>query len=145
MKKSIKTIFLLISIFVLVLYFAYHYFFSGTDIDVRETPSITQINADLLVKTYVEDEEKADSAYTNKVFDVVGKITEVSFLNNRNTLILQGNDPNSGVICDMDPLQHAIIAKLSKGDKVRIKGVCKGFLKDVIMLNCILISNVANE
>ena len=90
------------------------------------------------------DEKQADEIYTGKVIEITGTVKEVSFLNNRNTLILQGKDKNSGVICDMNANQIDAIHKISLGDKITAKGICKGFLKDVVMLNCIIITNKHN-
>ena len=73
-----------------------------------------------------------------------GKVKEVSFLNNTNTIILLG-DENSGIICDFSQNQTKEIKALTKNQTVIIKGIYKGFLKDVILLNCLLINDITNE
>ncbi|RKM87649.1 hypothetical protein D7036_24990, partial [Aquimarina sp. BL5] len=57
-----------------------------------------------------------------------------------NTVILYGDNKYSGVLCDMQSDQTVGIRKLKKGQKIMLKGVCKGFLKDAILLNCMLIN-----
>ena len=43
----------------------------------------------------------------------------------------------SFVMCDMSPISGTKINELTKGDTIALRGVCKGYLLDVIMLNCI--------
>nr|WP_246615870.1 OB-fold putative lipoprotein [Aquimarina litoralis] len=102
-------------------------------------------NSELLVDLYSKDEDKANSHYKNKIIEVTGIVKEISFLNNRNTILLKGNTTKSSVICDMQLNQTAILRKLKKDDVVKIKGVCKGYLKDVILLNCTFINQNTNE
>ena len=84
----------------------------------------------------IKDEERSDSLYADKIIEVTGHIKEIMFLNNRNTIILNSNTENFGVICDVNPNQKRKIKQLKKHQKIRVKGICKGFLKDVILLNC---------
>ena len=35
--------------------------------------------------------------------------------------------------------QAEMVRKLKEGDKIKLKGVFKGFLMDAIMLNCVLL------
>jgi hypothetical protein len=132
----------LISIIVLVGISIYFYLYlSFSDINITDTVSFKNTKSELLLADFKEDEKKADTFYTGRVIEITGIVKEVSFLNNRNTLILQGENKNSGVICDMNSTQIDATSKITKGQKVTIKGMYKGFLKDVVMLNCILITN----
>ncbi len=145
MSKKAKVSYLFIfAIIFICSYFCIH-FFTKKAIDINTAPTKVEINSNFLVTNFLTNEKKADKIYTNKVIEIVGKVEEVSFLNNRNTLILQSEQKGFGIICDMNPGQLAAIMKIKKGDEVRIKGVCKGFLKDVIVLNCILIDQKLNE
>ena len=60
---------------------------------------------------------------------------EITHLNNRITVILNSKNENFGVICDINTNQNEKIEQLKKHQKIRVKGICKGFLKDVIILN----------
>nr|WP_271729736.1 hypothetical protein [Aquimarina algiphila] len=105
----------------------------------------TSVNSSELISLFMLNENSANSVYRNKVIEVEGIVKEVTFLNNRNTVLLHGNNKYSSVLCDMKDDQVEEIKKLKKGQKVRIKGVCKGFLKDAIILHCILINTPINE
>ena len=136
--KSKNSIFILIVI-LLILINAYSYFsplFSDSNKSLEnETPELILSSNDLL-NAYKLDENKSDSIYAGKIIEISGNIKEISFLNNRNTIILNSNFDTFGVICDINPNQKEKIKQLKEHQKIRVKGICKGFLKDVILLNC---------
>ncbi|GMN05004.1 hypothetical protein MTsPCn5_03920 [Croceitalea sp. MTPC5] len=76
------------------------------------------------------------------VIAVTGIVHEVNTINNRVTILLKGNDEQENyIICDMDSNQTHKIKTIQKGDSLVIKGLLKGMLKDVIMLNCIIVKS----
>lgn len=139
MFKRIK----LISFLSIVGFCTYFFWYinSSKTTNIIEATTYKDTKSETLVADFETNEKKADLLYTGKVIEITGTVKEVSFLNNRNTLILQGKDNNSGVICDMNNNQLDVFKKISEGEIITIKGICKGFLKDVVMLNCIIITN----
>mgnify|MGYP000032378384 CR=1 FL=1 len=101
----------------------------------NETAAL-RLNALDLVENYTNNEENSNDLYAGKIIEVTGNIKEISFLNERITVILNSNSETFGVICDINPNQKEKINQLQKNQKIQIKGICKGFLKDVILLNC---------
>ena len=108
--------------------------------NIKEAITFKETKPEILIADFKENEAKADLLYTGKVIEITGTVKEVSFLNNRNTLILQGKNKDSGIICDMNNNQIIAIKDITIGETLTIKGICKGFLKDVVMLNCIIIT-----
>ena len=139
MFKRIK----LISFLSIVGFCTYFFWYinSSKTTNIIEAITYKYTKSETLVADFETNEKKADLLYTGKVIEITGTVKEVSFLNNRNTLILQGKYNNSGVICDMNNNQLDVFKKISEGEIITIKGICKGFLKDVVMLNCIIITN----
>ena len=81
--------------------------------------------------------EKANATFIEKVIEVEGVIKEVSYLNNRHTIILKSESfTQSFVICDMSPKGNDRTNEFVVGNTIVLRGVCKGYLLDVIMLNC---------
>lgn len=77
-----------------------------------------------------------------KVVEIEGVVEEVNSLNNRSTIILTDkNDASFSAICDMQKIQNAKIEHIKSGDIITIKGMLKGSLKDIILLNCIIVNN----
>ncbi len=75
----------------------------------------------------------------NEVVEIEGAIKEINFKNDRITVYLGAtSDYNASVICDMQKNQKEKITKLNINDKVKLKGVFKGYLANAIFLNCII-------
>ena len=143
MKK--KKIYLYVFISALILINAYYYilpYFKNTTKNLELVASEASIKSNDLINSYILNEEKTDKLYAGKIIEVSGFVKEVTFLNNRNTVILYSKNKTSGVICDIHPSQIEKIKKLKEHQKIVVKGICKGFLKDVILLNCYLDLNL---
>lgn len=107
-------------------------------VNISSVDSVSRLRADEIIDVFQGNELEATATYTNKVIEVHGTIKDISFLNNRNTIILKSEKfKKTFVICEMSPLSNTIIKRLTKGDTISLKGVCKGYLLDVILLNCI--------
>tara|TARA_R110001632_G_scaffold43376_6_gene110025 strand:- start:25149 stop:25577 length:429 start_codon:yes stop_codon:yes gene_type:complete len=141
MRKSVKIISLVVFIVINICIYISLNLLDIEAIDINKALTFKNTESEVLVANFMTDEKQADEIYTGKVIEITGTVKEVSFLNNRNTLILQGKDKNSGVICDMNANQIDAVHKIFIGDKITVKGICKGYLKDVVMLNCIIITN----
>lgn len=135
-KKNTYLILILISVLT-VCYFYILPLFTPTEINLEKEKPELIVNADRLISAYALDEDKADELFAGKIIEVIGTVKEVNFLNERMTLLLKSNTNNS-VICDIHPTQKEKINKLKENDTVKIKGICKGFLKDVVLLNCFI-------
>lgn len=106
------------------------------DINLENEPAELSFKAIDLVDSYTKNEEKSNNLYTGKLIEVTGVIKDISHLNNRFTVILNSNSDRFGVICDINPNQKEKFNQLQLLHKIKVKGICKGFLKDVILLNC---------
>lgn len=121
--------------FIILSYFFYkvlHYNFFKS---VKESSPTFFISAKDLSNQFSTNEQETDLKYSNKIIKIYGTVKSVSHLNNRKTIILTGNF-KTGVICDLDDNANIKIDTLKKNQQLYIKGICKGYLKDVILLNC---------
>ncbi len=130
--------FFLKSIFLLGLgYVIYQAIFSRQFKSIKNTKSNFCITANELLQEYQKNEKQSDKKYTNKIITIYGNVKNVSHLNNRRTIILN-NNTSSNIICDLDDNETTNIDTLKINQQLYIKGICKGYLKDVILLNCFL-------
>ncbi|WP_347174813.1 OB-fold protein [Polaribacter uvawellassae] len=141
-----RNIFLLILISILLIISMYLYFRVSKEATINIVSATTsyKINSEDLVSDFITEETLTNKKFAGKIIEIKGKVKEISFLNNTNTVILFGNE-NSGIICDFNKNQTEEIKALTKNQTVIIKGICKGFLKDVILLNCLLITKQKDE
>ena len=134
-----KNKFFLATVIVLLLVNIYSYvlpLFKTSEKNLEKVASEIALNSDKLVSSYLSNPKKSEALYSGKIIELEGFVKEVSFLNNRNTVILYTKNKDSCVICDVHSSQIEKIKTLKKHQKIHIKGICKGFLKDVILLNC---------
>ena len=137
MKKKNKPLYIIVTILLLVN--GYYYiipYFKESNKNLELVASEASINSNDLIASYIISEEKTDKLYSGKIIEVTGFVKEVTFLNNRNTVILYSKHKTSGIICDINPSQIEKVKTLKEHQKITVKGICKGFLKDVVLLNC---------
>ncbi|WP_136468803.1 OB-fold protein [Flagellimonas onchidii] len=98
------------------------------------------INAHNLITKLELNASESIGLVSEKVVEITGAIKEVNNRNNRITIILgTGDREHPSIICDMADDQRDYIKHLSANDTIVVKGIYKGFLKDAIFLNCIVI------
>ena len=115
--------------------------FEGSDKMVNQTEPQQQFNVEELIQALQID----TLDMKENVVLVKGSIEDINHINNRNTIILKGKTNDSmSILCDMQKDQAILLDSLKIGQVISIKGILKGSLKDIILLNC-KISNQPNE
>lgn len=145
MSKKNKIAFFLFSLLLIAGVYLYFGLYNIPQMDITATSTEINTSSENLTLSFSRNEVKANSIYKGKIIEVEGIVKDITFLNERNTVLLQGDTKGTSVICDINPSQIVKVKKLKIGQRVAVKGVCKGFLKDVILLNCVLTNQQINE
>lgn len=134
------------SIFVFAIAICFYCLKANKNYNVNSStkPKIS-VKSTTLMQAYFSDEKKADKLYTDEVIEVVGSIKEISFLNEKTTIFLNSDFNNASFICELNDVEKEKLKTLKKNDTIKIKGICKGFLKDIVLLNCFLDTIKTNE
>lgn len=91
-----------------------------------------------LFRSFEENEAQANQLYLDKVLEISGKITEITANQDLMPIIvLETENMVFGIRCTMTHSE----AKVQVGESVTIKGICTGYLSDVIITNAILVNN----
>lgn len=131
-------------IFISVIFFAilgavliYLWTFRKADLSVNSKNTDFEISAGELVQRFENDEESANATFVDKVCVVTGPVDYVSEDSLTITVYLKDEDAISGILCSFD---KSIIStdQIEQGKEVRIKGICSGYLLDVILNRCSL-------
>lgn len=117
------------------------YLYNKPHINIEKAPTELKIEASDLIASFIHNEKKANSDFVEKVIEIEGIIKEVRNKDNTNTIYLETMIDSSHVICEMQKNQDLLVSSLKQNEKVKIKGICKGYLQDAIVLNCILVAN----
>jgi len=96
-----------------------------------------EVTADQLITAYETDEKVADSLYLGKVVQVKGKVSGVAQEEGRTKIQLETSNPMSLIICEME--ESTTVTEVKSGDEVTIKGMCSGYLSDVILVQSTLV------
>ena len=107
--------------------------------DMTSAESQTSINATDLMADFNKDEASANEKHLDKVITVSGKIGEIKKEGEQTIVMLETADPLSSVICNLDPFSAHEDHLFTIGDEVRFKGICSGYLADVVIDRCVLI------
>lgn len=92
------------------------------------------ISASQLVTEYEADETAANEKYLGKVVEVSGKIADIVSEEGKTKIQLETSNPMAMVICEMEDGSDT---GLNEGDEAKIKGLCSGYLSDVILVQCV--------
>ena len=105
--------------------------------DPKKEESIP-VNANDLLRSFEEDETKANALYLDKVLAITGNVSEITANQNMTPIIvLETENMVFGIRCTMDNAE----TKVQTGETVTIKGICTGYLSDVIITNATLVKN----
>jgi hypothetical protein len=98
------------------------------------------VTATELYATFTSNEPQANQVYLNKVLQVSGQVLEVKTIpNSGRVVVLNTGDPMFGVACKLNKVENTS-RPVKPGEKITIKGICTGYLSDVVLTNSCLIN-----
>jgi tRNA_anti-like len=109
------------------------------DVSNMQPQVITSV--DSIVAAYVGGEDVANKKYLGKTIQVSGIIAEVN--NQQDTLlnvVLGNTESINNVSCLLDKNQLTNLKYCTVGKPISIKGICTGFLVDVELNRCIIVT-----
>lgn len=91
-----------------------------------------------ILEAYQKDESQANDIFLGKVVTLNGEIQSIES-NDPVTIVLKGTDMMSTTRCQLDHLtEHPSLSQLKPSDQITLKGICTGYLMDVIIERCII-------
>lgn len=135
MQSRKKIIFLLILLIFIAGFIYAYYVWNKPARDVTKEEAI-QITAVAIFDSFSTNEQSANAHYLNKAIEVSGKVADVKTNQSGETVVyLQSSDPVFGVNCTFKQSPGTI----EKGSAITFKGICTGYLSDVIINQGIII------
>jgi hypothetical protein len=95
------------------------------------------ITASGLLQAFETDENAANALYLDKILLVSGTIESVSSDSLGISVYLKEGDAIAGVICSFEK-ESIDTALIRKDNQVKVKGICTGYLMDVVLNKCSL-------
>jgi len=113
--------------------------FNRAPVDVNDTSASITINADEILADFEADETVANKKYTDKIIQIKGVISEISTQDGNASITLDSPNFDANIICSFQSEDNLNILKFKAGDEISIKGICTGFLLDVVFVKCVII------
>jgi len=122
-------------VLVIIAFFAWQRVFRESETSVAlEKPEIIIDLPDLL-DSFQMNEDSANSMFLGKVIQVSGEIYDITEDSATYSVYLKGQNDLTGVMCVFNK-PSSLPASAVAGAKARIKGICSGYLLDVILNKC---------
>jgi tRNA_anti-like len=103
--------------------------------DVQDEKAVT-IAATAIFDSFIVNETKANELYLNKAIQVTGEVSEIKKNQDGKAVVyLKSTDPVFGVNCTFKEEP----GPLEKGTTITFKGICTGYLSDVIINQGIIV------
>jgi hypothetical protein len=116
--------------------FLYQYNKPARNVSGEKSLSIT---AEQLFQQFSSNEQAANKLYLNQVLEVSGNIAEIKHTEQgKDVIILKSDDPMFGTSCTLEN-NTGESASLKAGDSATIKGICTGYLTDVVLIRSTLL------
>ncbi len=115
--------------------FVKFYIFKKADTSVVSKKADIVMEAGDLVKSFETDEKSANVKYLNKIIVVKGEVDNITDTKADITVYIKQKGKTSGIMCSFDRTEfQRNVVKI--GDQVSIKGICSGYLMDVVLNKC---------
>jgi hypothetical protein len=101
-----------------------------------------KVSAAELFKLYENDETKANESFLDKTLEITGTVGEITFNQEKKPIVmLQTENTFFGVRCTM--LDNVISAE--PGQTITLRGICTGYLSDVVIIQATIINDSQNQ
>lgn len=88
------------------------------------------IEPGVLLAAFEEDEAAANTKYLDKVIEVKGQVQKIEKADDKIAVYLETDNLMSSIIFQMEEAG----VQFEKGEEVTLKGICTGYLMDVVLV-----------
>ncbi len=134
-----KLLFVLIPIIVVGVFVGYR-MWNKPHANMSDQESAFTVNSADLLKEFETDEAQCNLKYMDKVIQIKGKVLKTDNSDSTTIVILDANNPNATIICELDPYTKHGKTIFNSGEEVVFKGICNGYLSDVVVSRCVQVN-----
>jgi len=125
---------LLIALFIIIK------LYNKPHVDVESTKADYIISIENIVREFEENEEIANKKYLDKIIQVEGNIIDITLTDGNGTITLDSKNSGKTVVCSMIASENIKVVGLQKGNKITVRGICTGYLMDVMLVRAIIVN-----
>ncbi len=135
MSTKLKIVLAIILIAIIGGLIALKWIYIPSDVSVGSKKGDFKMEASALLQKFEANEDSANMLYLNKIVQISGVVGNVTKNEQGFSVYLKSKDDASGVVCGFDK-SSIDITKIKSGDQINVKGICTGFLMDVVLSKC---------
>jgi hypothetical protein len=136
-----KKIGIAVLILLLIAAFVAYNTYNKPHVNVGETSSDITITAAEILNDFTSDETSANAIYLEKIIEVTGVISDIKVERKKGIITLKTNDDFGSVLGHLSDEATNNISTLKIGQTITLKGICTGYLMDVILVKCEIIND----
>ena len=106
--------------------------------DTHSLKSAFKIEASDFVGKFESNEPEANALYADKTVSVHGVVSAIQMTDTSGTVFLNDGSSVTSVMCQFGKESNQEIKNLKTGVHATIKGICSGYLMDVVMVRCVV-------
>jgi hypothetical protein len=137
MKTRTRLIIISVIVIIVAVFFMWKWVFRQADSSVASKKAEVEISAPALIKAFETNENLANQKYNGKILSVSGIISDVKEDPQFISVYLKDTDATSGVMCSFNK-GVVKLKEFKPGEKVKLKGICTGYLMDAVLNKCAL-------
>jgi len=138
MSKTKKLLALLLVLFVII--FAGYKYYNKPHIDVAETSANLSIEYQSLIDEFTNNETEANSKYLDQIVQVTGPIVKLDTVRGKLIISLGKEKMFGNVTCHLTAEETEKKYDLKEGQVITLKGICTGYLANVVLVKSVLIN-----
>jgi hypothetical protein len=114
-----------------------YYMYNKPVASLEKQKADVMVTAAQLIADYEADEQSANDKYLGKVVEVSGKVADITTEEGKTKVQIETPNPISLIICELETGTET--GSLKAGDETVIKGMCSGYLSDVILVQATIV------
>ncbi|MEX2350583.1 MAG: hypothetical protein WD554_06860 [Flavobacteriaceae bacterium] len=140
MKKVIYTSGIIILIGVLTVIIVSVKLYNKPHTDVLASKPDYEVSAKEIINDFSQNEAEANKKYLDQIVQIEGQIKDINTTDGNTVITLSSESSTKNIICTMEPSENKKTFGLATGQKITIKGICTGFLFDVIIVRAVIVN-----
>jgi hypothetical protein len=108
-------------------------------VNVAQEKAAIVSTASKILEDFSSDETAANVKYLGKILQVNGVIAKIETVQSKCSITLETGAVFGAVLCTLTIEESAQKRALQVGQEIQLKGICTGFLMDVILVKCIIL------
>jgi CTP-dependent riboflavin kinase len=135
MSRKVIFALILFAFAIIAAFIVWKWTFRKSELNVSSKKATIEIEASILTHAYENDEEASNARYLGKVISVSGTVNSITDEGQNILVYLKNYEDISGVMCSFNKAVFEANS-VQTGDRVKIKGLCAGYLLDVQLTKC---------